>query len=73
MFRVERRLRSGKYRTLAGKLTDEGGLGVNSFVWNGRLKGRALAPGRYRLRAVATDEAGIASKPRRISFRIVRR
>ena len=71
-FRIERRLSNGRYRTLAGRLTDEGVEGVNTFAFSGRLKGRALAPGRYRLRAVATDEAGNASSPRRISFRVTR-
>jgi uncharacterized protein YkwD len=71
-FRFERR--SGKrYRTLLGKLTGKGHAGANRFVFRARLRGRALTAGRYRLRAVATDAAGNASPPRRVSFRIVRR
>ncbi|MEA2156379.1 MAG: hypothetical protein QOE11_2519 [Solirubrobacteraceae bacterium] len=71
-FRVERRLHA-RWTTLTGSLTDEGRQGANSFVFTGRLRGRRLAPGRYRLRADATDDAGNASAPRRASFRVARR
>lgn len=40
--------------------------------FNGRIRGHALRPGRYRARIVATDHQGAKSKPRRLTFRIVR-
>ena len=51
----------------------EGVAGPNSFTFTGRLSGRALRPGRYRLVAVATDTAGLQSARKRASFTIVRR
>jgi hypothetical protein len=42
-----------------------------SLRFSGRLHGRALRPGRYRARVVATDPAGNRSAPRRVAFRIV--
>lgn len=45
--------------------------GTSSFRFTGRIAGKALKPGRYRLRAVATA-AGKPSAVRRASFRIVR-
>jgi uncharacterized protein YkwD len=62
-----------RYRPLAGSLTDEGDKGANAFAFRGRLRGRPLAPGRYRLRAVATDDAGNASPARLARFLVVRR
>jgi uncharacterized protein YkwD len=70
--RFERRTGNG-YRTLAGKLSGKGKAGPNRFRFRARLRGHALAAGRYRLNAVATDAAGNASPPRRVSFRVVRR
>ena len=67
-FRIERRLRSGRYSTFAGKLSDEGQQGVNVVAYDGRLRGRALAPGHHRLRAVATGKTGGASAPKPIRF-----
>jgi uncharacterized protein YkwD len=58
-------------RTLAGSLTDSGEQGANAFVFRARLSGRPLAPGRYRLRAVATDDAGSASTVRLARFLVV--
>jgi uncharacterized protein YkwD len=60
-------------RTLAGSLTDAGEQGANAFALPARLHGRSLAPGRYRLRAVATDAAGSASTARLARFLVVRR
>jgi uncharacterized protein YkwD len=69
-FRVQRRA-GGRWRMLRGALADAGGQGANSFRFRARLRGRALAPGRYRLRAVATDADGSASPARRVAFRVV--
>ena len=66
--------RCTRWRTLRGAFAHSGRAGRNSLRFSGRLRGRRLAPGRYRLRAVAADAAGNASRPpRRAPFRIVRR
>ena len=65
-----RRLR---WRLLPGRLTDAGVQGSNRLRFGGRLRGRRLVPGRYRLRAVAADGAGRRSASRRVTFWIVRR
>jgi hypothetical protein len=59
--------------TLRGTLTHAGLAGPNKLVLRGRLGRRALAPGRYRLVALATDAVGNRSAPMRTSFRIVAR
>jgi len=63
--------RCTRYKTLAGGLTHQGRQGANTMAFSGRLGGRALAPGRYRLRVVATDTAGNRSAPRHISLQIM--
>lgn len=60
-----------RYAKLRGSFGDEGGLGLSSVRFRGRLNGRSLAPGPYRLVAIATDLAGNSSKPATRSFRIV--
>ncbi len=59
--------------TLPGAFTHSGKSGQNTLTFRGRLRGRKLRPGRYRLRAIATDSAGNVSQPKRSRFRIVRR
>ncbi len=59
--------------TLPGAFTHQGKTGQNTLTFRGRLRGRKLRPGRYRLRAIATDPAGNKSQPARGRFRIVRR
>ena len=65
--------RCTRYPTMRGSFSDRGERGSNRFTFRGRLAGRALRPGRYRLRAIAADKAGNKSLLRRIGFRIVRR
>ena len=65
--------RCTRYVTLRGAFTHRGKKGKNTFTFRGRLRARKLAPGRYRLRAVATDPAKNKSRPKRSRFRIVRR
>jgi uncharacterized protein YkwD len=60
-------------RTLAGSLTDAGEQGANAFAFRARLRGQPLAPGRYRLRAVATGGTGSVSPARLAGFLVVRR
>jgi hypothetical protein len=47
--------------------------GNNKLAFTGRVGKRKLAPGRYRATITATDAAGNRSKPRTISFKIVKR
>ena len=61
-----------RYITLRGSIAHAGRAGSNTFRFSGRLRGRSLRPGRYRLRGVATDAAGNSSRPRRTRFRISR-
>jgi len=46
--------------------------GADSVKFSGRIGRRALRPGRYRATITATDPSGNGSKPRSVSFRIVR-
>jgi hypothetical protein len=66
------RLTSGRSVTLKGGFTHAGEAGANSFKFTGRLGGRTLKPGRYRLVEVAVDAAGNKSATRRVRFRIVK-
>jgi hypothetical protein len=70
--RNRRRRRCTRYVALAGGFSHDGNLGPNSFAFSGRVGGRALRPGRYRLVGVATDVAGLQSAPRFTSFTIIR-
>jgi hypothetical protein len=45
--------------------------GPNATRFSGRIGGRALAPGRYRVTLIAIDAAGRRSAPRLLTFRIV--
>lgn len=47
--------------------------GLNRTKFTGRIRGRKLKPGGYRVTAVARDSAGGKSRPRSASFKIVRR
>ena len=47
--------------------------GARSFVFRGRIGGRRLRLGVYRLAGRARDDAGNASPVKRVSFRVVRR
>jgi hypothetical protein len=44
----------------------------NHVKFTGRLRGRKLRPGRYRLVMVAVDSAANESPRKRLTFRIVR-
>ncbi len=56
---------------VAGTLTAAGRRGANRLRFDGRIGGRALRAGRYRLHGVA-GTAGGATGPAAVSFRIVR-
>jgi hypothetical protein len=53
-----------------GVMRRAGVVGRNRVPFTGRLRGRALAPGRYRLTVRARDAAGLRSAPVRVRFRI---
>jgi hypothetical protein len=69
-FRVQR-LKSRRYVSLRGGFTHAGKAGANRFKFTGRLRGRKLKPGSYRLVEVAVDAAGNKSATKRVRFRIV--
>lgn len=71
--RNRRARRCTRYRLLKGPIAHIAKPGLNSFRFTGRLRGRKLRPGRYRLVMVATDAAGNRSKPKRAPFRVVSR
>ena len=52
--------------------TVAGRAGANSTRFSGKVRGRRLPAGRYRVTAVATDPAGGRSLARKAAFRIVR-
>ena len=64
--------RCTRYRTLRGSFSHTGTPGLNRFRFSGRLAGRKLRPGHYRLVAVAEDAAANKSEPVRRLFRIIR-
>lgn len=64
------RRRCVRYVRVRGSFGDRGEAGRNSLRFSGRLRGRKLRPGRYRLVARARDEAGDRSKAKRAAFRI---
>jgi DNA-binding beta-propeller fold protein YncE len=66
-FAVQRAVRGG-YRRVPGAFTHQGSSGTNRFRFSGRVRGRRLKPGRYRL--VARIPGSTAAK--RTGFRIVR-
>ena len=68
--RAKRRCK--RYRTLRGSFRHTGTAGANRFTFTGRLAGRSLRPGRYRLLAAAKDAAANKSRPVRKPFRIIR-
>ena len=55
----------------AGTLTAPAAAGAGSLKFDGRLAGKALKPGTYRLEAVATDATGSRSALRTTSFKVV--
>jgi hypothetical protein len=56
---------------LRGKWVRPAAAGPNRRRFSGRLRGRALEPGRYRLYVRAQDASGRWSKARRAAFRIL--
>jgi hypothetical protein len=74
-FTVRRLLRRNgrlRYVTLRGSFSRASAAGLNQVRFSGRLRGRALPPGRYRLVIVAVDSRRLSSSARSVRFRIVR-
>jgi hypothetical protein len=75
-FSVERARRGRRgvvWRRLRGGFSDRGRAGTNALRWSGRLRGRALRRGTYRIASRARDAAGNRSRLRYATFRILRR
>jgi uncharacterized repeat protein (TIGR01451 family) len=51
----------------------DGKLGANTRKWSGKIGTRPLKPATYRATLIAKDAGGLASTPRRLSFKIVKR
>ncbi|HEX6653005.1 MAG TPA: choice-of-anchor Q domain-containing protein [Thermoleophilaceae bacterium] len=68
---VHHRRRTG-YVPLRGSITDAGEVGGNSLRFSGRLRGRRLKRGLYRLIALPVDAAGNTGNAVFIRFRIIR-
>jgi hypothetical protein len=62
-----------RYVSVTGSFAAEGAAGWNGLRFMGRLGGRSLPLGNYRLAASARDAAGNTSALTRAAFRIVRR
>jgi hypothetical protein len=71
--RLRARPRCTRYVRAGRTLRRTSPAGRSALRFTGRIGRRALRPGRYRMAIVATDAAGNRSRPRRLSFRIVRR
>jgi hypothetical protein len=70
--RNRRATRCTRYVSIAGAFTHTARAGANGFYFTGRVGGRTLAPGSYRL--LATPAAsGVDGRPVSTRFRISRR
>jgi hypothetical protein len=57
----------------AGSFAAQAVAGANSKRFSGRMGKKPLPPGRYRASLTARDAAGNVSKPKLLTFRVVRR
>jgi hypothetical protein len=71
--RRNRAARSCSRYVLRGGFSKPSKAGLNRYRFSGRLKGKKLPPGAYRLRVVAVDAAGNRSVPKYAPFKIIRR
>ena len=58
VFSVARRVGTAHWTAVSGAFRWSGALGANSLRFTGRIGGRGLAPGTYRLTAAARDRSG---------------
>ena len=68
-FRVERK-RGTRFRLMKGRFVKTGRAGANSFRFSGKLRGRRLGAGRYRLVARAVDPSYERSATLRARFSV---
>jgi hypothetical protein len=61
-----------RYTSLKGSFTVAGKAGKNTLKFRGRVGGKSLKPGSYRLTATATDPSKNTSVPKRKGFKIVK-
>jgi subtilisin-like proprotein convertase family protein len=66
-FRVQRRTASGKFKTLHGTIEKSGVAGLNKLKLHGKIGGKRLKPGSYRLKATIAG-----SNSRKVRFRIAK-
>ena len=72
--RIEvRRRRGGRYRKIGTLKKKDRDAGRNSIRFAGRLRGKALNPGRFLFVVTAVDDAGNRSLPKKPRFKIVPR
>jgi hypothetical protein len=71
--RERRRHGEPRFVRLHGSFAHQGHKYSNKFHFSGRLAGRKLRSGRYRLVGIPVDASGSRGKPGRVSFRIVGR
>jgi hypothetical protein len=68
----ERRTASGGFKKVRGAVRVTRPAGRTQLRFNGTVAGRKLAPGRYRVSAVASDATGRASKVRHAKATVLR-
>jgi hypothetical protein len=71
-FKKKLKKRSCKARKPIGRILKQVPAGQNSIVWNGRLAGRKLRPGRYFALLQIRDGAGNLSAVETIRFRVLK-
>jgi hypothetical protein len=70
--RTRRGRRCTRFVAVGGRFRDADVAGANRFRFTGRIRGRTLKPGRYRLDATAKDAAGNVGRTARSQFQISR-
>jgi hypothetical protein len=60
------------WKAVKGSFTVQARQGKNAFTFRGRIGGKALKPGSYRLSGAATTARKLTSKPGRKAFKIVK-
>ena len=70
---IRLRKRRCKAYKRVGRIRQAVGPGRNTIVFNGRIAGRRLSPGRYRALLKLTDLAGNVSRTEVVRFRVLRR
>ena len=71
-FRVDRAISGRRWRRMRGGFSRAAKPGANAVRFSGRLSGRALSPGLYRMVGWAISAAGKRTPMRRASFRVIR-